>query len=36
MTWEIHRIPYDIPSVQQRIIAAGLPEKHARRLSAGW
>ncbi len=36
MTWEIHRVPYDIPSVQQRIIAAGLPEKHARRLSAGW
>lgn len=36
MTWEIHRVPYDIPSVQQRIIAAGLPEKHALRLSAGW
>ena len=36
MTWEIHRVPYDIPSVQQRIIDAGLPEKHARRLSAGW
>lgn len=36
MTWEIHRVPYDIPSVQQRIINAGLPEKHARRLSAGW
>lgn len=36
MTWEIHRVAYDIPSVQKRIIAAGLPEKHARRLSAGW
>ncbi len=36
MTWEIHRVPYDVPSVQQRILKAGLPEKHARRLSAGW
>lgn len=36
MTWEIHRVTYDIPSVQKRIIDAGLPEKHARRLSAGW
>jgi len=36
MTWEIHRVAYDIASVQQRIIRAGLPEKHARRLGAGW
>ncbi len=36
MTWEIHRVDYDIASVQERIIRAGLPEKHARRLSAGW
>ena len=36
MTWEIHRVSYDIAAVQQRIIEAGLPEKHARRLSGGW
>ena len=36
MTWEIHRVAYDIPAVQKRIMDAGLPEKHARRLSAGW
>ena len=36
MTWEIHRVPYDIPAVQERIIKAGMPEKHARRLIAGW
>jgi diadenosine tetraphosphatase ApaH/serine/threonine PP2A family protein phosphatase len=35
-TWQIHRVEYDIPSVQQRIIAAGLPEKHALRLTEGW
>jgi len=36
MTWEIHRVEYDIAAVQARILKAGLPEKHARRLSAGW
>jgi len=36
MTWEIHRVVYDIPAVQKRIVDAGLPEKHARRLRAGW
>ncbi len=36
ITWEIHRVAYDIASVQARIIKAGLPEKHANRLSAGW
>ncbi len=36
MTWEIHRVVYDVPAVQKRILEAGLPEKHARRLSAGW
>ena len=35
-TWQIHRVEYDISSVQQRIIAAGLPEKHAERLTEGW
>lgn len=36
MTWEIHRVEYDYPTTQAHIIQAGLPEKHARRLSAGW
>jgi len=36
MSWEVHRVEYDIPAVQARILRAGLPEKHARRLSAGW
>jgi len=36
MTWEIHRVEYDVAAVQARILKAGLPEKHARRLSAGW
>ena len=35
-TWEIQRVPYDIASVQQRIRAAGLPERNALRLSDGW
>lgn len=36
MTWRIRRIEYDIAPVQKRIIAAGLPEKHAQRLADGW
>lgn len=35
-TWEPRRVAYDIPSVQERIRAAGLPEKHAVRLAEGW
>jgi predicted phosphodiesterase len=35
-TWEPRRITYDIPAVQKRIRAAGLPEKHAARLVEGW
>jgi diadenosine tetraphosphatase ApaH/serine/threonine PP2A family protein phosphatase len=35
-TWEAHRVSYDIPSVQERIRQAGLPEKHAVRLAEGW
>jgi predicted phosphodiesterase len=35
-TWEPRRVAYDIPLVQQRIRAAGLPEKHAARLAEGW
>jgi diadenosine tetraphosphatase ApaH/serine/threonine PP2A family protein phosphatase len=34
--WEMHRVAYDIASVQQRIRQAGLPLKHALRLSEGW
>lgn len=36
MTWENHRITYDIPAVQERILRLGMPEKHALRLSEGW
>ena len=35
-TWQILRVEYDIPSVQKRIIEAGMPEKHALRLAEGW
>jgi predicted phosphodiesterase len=35
-TWEPRRAVYDIPAVQKRIRAAGLPEKHAARLAEGW
>lgn len=34
--WEIHRVGYDIPAVQSRIRAAGLPIRHAMRLAEGW
>jgi diadenosine tetraphosphatase ApaH/serine/threonine PP2A family protein phosphatase len=34
--WEMHRVDYDIEGVQQRIRQAGLPLKHALRLSEGW
>lgn len=35
-TWEYRRASYDISSVQQRIFDAGLPSRHALRLSDGW
>lgn len=35
-TWEICRVDYNVPDVQQRIREAGLPEKHAVRLGEGW
>jgi predicted phosphodiesterase len=35
-TWEARRAEYNIAEVQQRIREAGLPEKHALRLSEGW
>ncbi|PKN99133.1 MAG: metallophosphoesterase [Chloroflexi bacterium HGW-Chloroflexi-4] len=34
--WRITRVEYDIAAVQQRIYAAGLPEKEGLRLSDGW
>ncbi len=34
--WEPHRVEYDIPAVQKRILAAGLPQRHAERLAEGW
>ncbi|NWG34806.1 MAG: metallophosphoesterase family protein [Chloroflexi bacterium] len=34
--WEPRRVEYDIAEVQERIRAAGLPEKHAIRLAEGW
>jgi predicted phosphodiesterase len=35
-TWNPHRIVYDIDQVQLRILRAGLPERQALRLIAGW
>lgn len=35
-TWEMHRVEYDIKKVQERILEAGLPERQALRLMAGW
>ena len=35
-TWTCHRVEYDIPSVQIRMRAANLPERHIKRLGAGW
>jgi len=34
--WEFHRVEYGIGEVQKRMTAAGLPERHIQRLSAGW
>lgn len=36
LTWEYHRVEYDISSVQQRMLAVGLPERHIARLAGGW
>jgi predicted phosphodiesterase len=35
-TWLAQRVEYDIESVQKRIYAAALPERHALRLTEGW
>lgn len=34
--WESRRAVYDVAGVQQRIYSAGLPFRHAMRLSEGW
>jgi predicted phosphodiesterase len=34
--WTYHRVDYDIDRVQQRILSAGLPRRHAYRLGEGW
>jgi len=36
MTWRIRRVEYNVKAVQERILAAGLPQKHALRLEEGW
>jgi diadenosine tetraphosphatase ApaH/serine/threonine PP2A family protein phosphatase len=36
LIWEPQRVDYDIHSVQRRIYAAGLPNRHALRLANGW
>jgi len=35
-TINYHRISYDIPAVQARMTAAGLPARHIQRLTSGW
>lgn len=34
--WEYRRVSYEIEPVQARMRAAGLPERHIKRLAAGW
>lgn len=34
--WEPRRVEYEIKEVQKRILDAGLPPRHAERLSGGW
>lgn len=35
-SWHYKRVEYDIPQVQTRMLAAGLPERHISRLAGGW
>ena len=35
-TWEPRRADYDVTQVQERMLRAGLPERQAMRLLAGW
>lgn len=34
--WEYRRVGYDIQAVQERMLQAGLPERHIQRLASGW
>jgi len=34
--WFYHRVEYNVSKVQKRILEAGLPKRHANRLSVGW
>lgn len=34
--WEYRRVSYDVEPVQARMRSAGLPERHIKRLAAGW
>jgi diadenosine tetraphosphatase ApaH/serine/threonine PP2A family protein phosphatase len=36
LTWEPHRVEYDISSVQARMQTAELPQRHIARLTSGW
>lgn len=36
LSFTLRRVPYDFEQVQMRILAAGLPQRHASRLSEGW
>lgn len=36
LTWELHRVAYDIASVQTRMKAVHLPQRHITRLTTGW
>lgn len=36
LTWTAHRVSYDVEAVQERMLEAGLPERQAIRLGAGW
>ncbi|MBE0408878.1 MAG: metallophosphoesterase family protein [Anaerolineales bacterium] len=36
LTWEIHRVPYDIKEVQARMKQANMPDRHILRLESGW
>jgi predicted phosphodiesterase len=36
LSWHYHRIAYRVSEVQERMRAAGLPDRHIQRLSGGW
>lgn len=35
-TWDYRRVTYNIEEVQERMKAAGLPDRHIQRLAGGW